>query len=185
MKAKQYWSRAGRWGLFISLLGTAFAARATLITYDVKNIGGDTWEYNYAVTNDTNAAIYEFALDFGIGQYRNLAATAAPSGWDPAVFPSDPGLPDNGFVDFLALYPDAAIESGQTLGGFAVSFDFLGDGTPGAQLFMILDPDFVLDPVSGTTRLATSPVPVPEPATLLLSLLGVVALLHRRRPIAA
>lgn len=190
MKAKEYWSRAGRWGLFVSLLGTAFAARATLITYDVENIEDNTWEYTYAITNDTDAAIERFLILFENGRYENLAAKTPPSGWDPLTIQPDPKLPDQGYVDFLAFVPDAAIGLRETLDGFAVSFDFLGVGMPQAQDFLILDPD-VGAPMqiigNGTTQLATSPpsVPVPEPATLLLSLLGVAALVYRRRPTAA
>jgi len=49
---------------------------------------------------------------------------------------------------------------GETVSGFAVSFDWLGGGEPGPQTYEIVDP--------GTLATIDSGVTVPEPTTLLL-----------------
>jgi hypothetical protein len=105
---------------------------ATSVTYDVQNLGGTTWEYTYTVANDTlGVDIEEFTIWFELGLYENLVATATPADWDPLAIDPDPGIPDDGFYDALALV--AGITPGGSLGGFSVSFDFLGAGTPGSQ----------------------------------------------------
>lgn len=141
-------------------------SQATLIEYDVQNIVGNTWEYTYTVTNDTLASDIELIdVFFTLGLYENLVPTVTPAGWDPLVFQPDPGLPDDGIYDVLALFVPG-IAPGDTLGGFGVQFDFLGIGTPGDQYFDIVDP-FTFDSVdSGMTQASSTspPMPVPEPS---------------------
>lgn len=133
---------------------------ATTVTYDLANISGNTWEYTYSVSNDTLAQdIEEFTIFFDLALYENLVATATPAGWDPLVIQPDPGLPDDGFYDALALTVAAGIAPGGALSGFGVQFDFLGVGTPGAQPFDIVDPLTFNTLDSGTTQLASVPVP--------------------------
>ncbi|MGI9335712.1 MAG: PEP-CTERM sorting domain-containing protein [Gammaproteobacteria bacterium] len=168
------------------MLGVVISAQATIIEYDVEQISGKTWEYSYTVINHTSAPIVEFEILFDLGVYENLHKASAPSEWDPVVAQPDPNIPAAGFYDAMALW-DEEIAAGETLGGFAVRFDFLGDGTPGSQLFNILDPsNFPVPLDSGTTQLAgtTLPAPVPEPATLLLSLLGIAAMVGAGRSLA-
>jgi len=159
--------------LFV-LTGTPVSA--TTINYGVNNIAGNTWEYTYAVSNDTlSVAIEEFTIFFDVGLYENLVAPSAPVDWDPLVIQPDPGLPDNGFYDALELTA-VGIAPGNSVAGFSVQFDFLGAGTPGDQSFDIVNPITfgVID--SGVTRVSA----VPLPAALwlfgsgILSLLGVV-----------
>jgi MYXO-CTERM domain-containing protein len=63
------------------------------------------------------------------------------------------------------------IPVGGAVSGFAVQFDWLGSGAPGAQPFDIVDPQTLQPLFSGTT--------VPEPAGLLL--LALAGLVARRR----
>ena len=75
------------------------------------------------------------------------------------------------------------IAPGVTEGGFRVSFNWLGTGTPGTQAFDIIDPLYFDILESGTTALGQTTA-VPEPATISLFLIGVLGLLGFRRKIA-
>jgi hypothetical protein len=160
------------------------SALATVIEYDVQLVGGNTWRYDYEVTNDTLAdPIEEFTIWFDWNLYGELLLPIAPLNWDPIAIQPDVNLPHDGFYDALVF--GTGILPGATLGGFSVQITWLGAGKPGTQLFDVVNAtDFsVLD--SGLTRLrVTTPPPtgVPEPGTL--GLLGAALLLFpvmRRR----
>lgn len=150
----------------VMMLGVVGASHATVIEYSVTNIAGNTWEYTYSVENDT-LVIEEFTIFFEVGLYENITPSATPVDWDPLAIQPDPGLPDDGFYDALAL--GSGIGQWDSLGGFSVQFDFLGLDTPGAQAFDIVDPVTfdILD--FGTTVLAAQPpTQVSEPGVLSL-----------------
>ncbi len=156
-------------------------AQASIVHYEINNISGNRWEYSYEISNDTLAVdIEEFSIYFDFTLYENLAIGSTPSNWDPLLLQPDPGLPDDGIYDALAL--SAGIAPGDSLGGFSVLFDYLGTGTPGNQAFDILDPFTfaVLD--SGTTQQATSAA-VPEPSFWMLLASGLIPLTFRRQKI--
>ncbi|MBN1766410.1 MAG: hypothetical protein JW860_14225, partial [Sedimentisphaerales bacterium] len=49
-------------------------AQDTQISYLVENLGGDTWEYTYDISNiSLTAGIEEFTIWFDYGLYENLA----------------------------------------------------------------------------------------------------------------
>lgn len=136
-------------------------ASATTVTYVPTDLGGSRWRYDYTITNDSlGTPLDEFTIFFAVGDFANLAVVEAPPGWDPLVVQPDADLPDDGFFDALAL--DAGLAPGATLAGFAVSVDYLGAGTPGAQAFDVVDPATFATIDSGTT----SPVPLPGGAWL-------------------
>jgi hypothetical protein len=95
--------------------------------------------------------------------YENLAPTSTPAGWDPVTIDPDPSLPDDGMYDALALV--SGVAPNDTLSGFSVQFDFLRPGTPGSQLFDIVDPNTFSILESGMT----SPVPLPPVLWLFVS----------------
>ncbi len=151
-------------------------AIATTINYDVTNVSGNTWQYNYTVNNDTlGFDIDEFTVYFDFGVYQNLSVISAPLTWDPVVVEPGNFLNNDGYYDSLALL--GGVAPGGSLGGFSVRFDYLGTGNPGAQFFEIVDPvDFsVLD--SGLTNF----IPVP-PAVWLFGtgLIGLMAVARRK-----
>jgi hypothetical protein len=182
MLAKLDWRLLGALAL-ISFAGSVVPSEATLITFEVAPVAGNTFEYRYVVENDTlGVEIEEFAVYFDVDLFRNLRMPTAPTtDWDAEIFQPDPMLPDDGILDVLALM--GGIAPGTGLGVFTVWADFLGAGTPGRQPFEVRDPGTfdVLD--SGFTVPAGGPVP--EPATLWLAGLGIGALGLRRKATTA
>lgn len=128
---------------------------AMTVSYDVTNISGNTWEYTYTLSNDILAVdIEEITIFFDYTAYENLTLSTAPVDWDPLIF--QPGTTD-GFYDVLALASGIAL--GGSLGGFTVQFDYLPSGTPGSQVFNIVDPLTFATLDSGQTVLAAVPIP--------------------------
>jgi len=149
-----------------SLTAIGSGVPKTQIWYQTSDLGSGHWQYNYEVSNiSLTAPIEEFTIWFDFGLYENLAIqTPNPpaSNWSEIVIQPEPVLQDDGFYDALAL--DAGIGIGQTVSGFAVRFDWLGAGQPGAQFYEIIDPVTFETIDLGWT--------IPEPATLLLFGLG-------------
>ena len=160
-------------------------ARATTITYNATNIGGNTWEYDYTVFNDSlGFDIEQFTIYFSPDLYESLIVGDAPAGWDPLEVQPQNDPFDDGFYDALALSLDVAIAPGESLGGFFVSFIYLGLGAPGSQFFEIIGIDFdtfdliALD--SGET-IPASVVPVPASVWLFgAALVGLVGFARRQ-----
>lgn len=153
------------------------AAHASTITYTATDVGGSTWQYDYSLTNNSEPSdIGEFTTFFTLSQYSNLSVESSPGNWSSIVAQPDPGLPADGFFDGQAL--DAGLAPGQTQGGFAVRFTWLGQGAPGAQTFNIVDPSTFATLEAGTTTLVT---PLPASFLLMLSGMAGLALCARRR----
>ncbi len=173
-------------------------AFAVSITYDVTNLAGNQWRYDYTVANDgslpLSADIEGIQIFFDPASYENLAVAASPATWDLLVFPPDTGLPLDGVLDGYAL-PGPGIAAGNSLGGFSVLFDWLGAEVPGPgdQSFVIYqdlgpscDPEATdCFPVlaSGMT-VATSVVPLPAAVWLLGTSLSALGFVKRRRNLA-
>ncbi len=125
---------------FTTALLAAGSASSTTLTYTATNLGGDSWRYDYTLGNDTlDGPLREVTVYFDLGVYANLAVVASPPEWNSLVVQPDAGLPDAGFFDSLAAA--GGLAPGAVLPGFAVSFDYLGGGTPGSQLFEIVNPE--------------------------------------------
>ncbi len=146
------------------------------ITFEAADLGGGRWEYTYDVTNHAlTIKIEEFTLWFDFGSYEDLTVTTPtpPAGnWDELVVQPEPLLSEDGFYDALVLDEADGIDTGETVEGFSVSFDWLGLGAPGPQSFEIIDPDTFEAIHTGTTT--------PEPAALVLLLLGSIVAMRRR-----
>lgn len=162
----------------LAALVCAPAANATLFTFEATDLGQNTWRYDYSITNDTLAdPLTYFVIDFDLGAYTNLRDAAGPLGWDILLLQPDPQIPAGGVFDALAL--EGGIELGATLGGFSLIFDFLGTGTPGAQLFSVLNLDFEI--IDNGSVVDAASVSVPEPGTLALLGAGLLLTTLRRR----
>ena len=168
--------RLQRCCVFTILIGVniALAGLQTEVAYSTNDLGGGRWEYVYDITNISLAPpIEELTIYFDFGLYDNLEVTTpeTPPEWTQIVWQVEPVLNDPGGYDALANAANIAIDVGETLSGFSVSFDWLGTGEPGSQFYEIIDPiDFdTID--SGWT--------VPEPGTVFL--LGSAAIFYLRR----
>jgi len=157
--------------LFIS---AGFALPVTKIQYQAADLGSGRWQYTYDVTNiGLTPVIEEFTIWFDFGSFDNLSIeTPDPpaGGWNEVVIQPEPVLGDDGYYDALSLALGIGI--GEMVSGFTVSFDWLGSGEPGSQLYEIIDPTTFETLDSGYT--------IPEPTTLLLLGLGGIALRRKK-----
>jgi hypothetical protein len=154
------------------------------VTYTATDVSGSTWEYNYTITNNTPInPIGEFTIFYTIGLYSDLTLELSPSNWSSIVAQPDPGLPADSFFDAQAL--DAGLASGKTANGFSVEFTYLGKGTPGSQLFNIVDPStYATLAVGNTTMVGTTAAPEIDPASAMSGItlfLGSLAVMRGRR----
>jgi len=167
--------------LVLWLEASCLGAVQSQIWYSADDLGGGRWQYDYEVVNiSLTSPIEEFTIWFDYGAYDNLLIKTPdpPAGdWDEIVLQPEPLLTDDGAYDAKAL--GAGIKADpldNTVSGFAVSFNWLGDAlVPGPQFYQIIDPETFETIDSGMTKL------IPEPATLLLLGLGGLALLRKRR----
>ncbi|MBS3955312.1 MAG: hypothetical protein KGZ88_20370 [Methylomicrobium sp.] len=152
------------------------SSNAATINYEITNILGSRWQYNYSVYNDSlTNDIEQFLIYFDHNAFDNLAAVDSPITWDPLVIQPDIFLPDDGYFDLLALA--SGIAPGESLSGFLIEFDYLLSGTPGSQYFEVRDSTSYNLLHSGNTVLAKRNVP--ELNTLLLVIIGIIPMLFR------
>jgi len=155
--------------------GPAFGGLITEVDYTVTDLGSNLWQYTYEVKNISLVEpLMEFTIWFDYGKYDNLSI-ATPNQlsavWNQIIMQPEPVLKDAGYYDALSL--ELGIGQGQTVNGFAVSFDWLGVGQPGPQFYEIIDPV--------TFETIDSGYSVPEPATILLIGLGGLVLQIKRK----
>ena len=154
--------------------------QAAGINYQATNIAGTTWRYDYTVFNDgaVVAEIRLFDILFDPASYAEaslqVASDAGLSGdWDQLILASGVGVP----AAFDVMARGGGIGIGESVSGFAVSFTWLGNGSPGAQDIEIYDAaTFQL-----LGRAVTSQVPGPPALWLLATGLLAAALPSARR----
>jgi hypothetical protein len=157
-------------------------ASAALISYTSTHLAGQTWRYDYELASGvSDPTIAEFTIYFDLAKFANLSVANSPSGWDSIVIDPDVALQADGYFDAVAL--SGGLSPGSSQNGFSVTFDYIGPGSPGAQVFEIVNPITFATISRGMTS-SSDPVNVPEPGTaqlwaIVLPLLG---LLRSRRP---
>lgn len=156
-------------------VGSALADPNTQIRYDIADLGLGQWQYTYEVENlSFPEPISEFTIWFDYGKYDNLAITTQDppaNNWNEIVWQPEPFLADDGGYDAHVIGLNIGI--GESAAGFSVSFDWLGTGSPGSQFYEIINPTTFETIDSGWT--------VPEPATLLLLIVGGLGVMRRRK----
>lgn len=178
--------RNSLFGFLLSVMGGFQSAQALLITSDLTNISGDTWQYNYTVTNNNSVTeILNFSIYFDDFDYDNLILISGPADWDILV--EQPGAffaGEDGYIDLLAL--SSGLGLGQSIFNLIVRFDYTGTGSPAGEQFVDvfpLDafgfPDYSNGPIDTlVTPTILNQVPVHGSGALLL--IGFIALLATR-----
>ncbi len=146
-------------------------AHGTIITTGLSPKGGNTWQADYTVKNDSLAVdIDRFEIEFNYNNYANLSYVNAPSGWSSLIDHPYAITDYHGAFDLLAT--NVGIKPGDTLGGFSLTFDWLGMGMPGMQTFKASDSAFTTQDTGSTS--------VPEPMPILLLAFGFIGILAKK-----
>ena len=75
--------------LLVALMSPS-ALQAANINFNIFNISGSQWQYDYTVENTLPDPIQEFTIYFDWDLYENLAVVGAPpANWDPLVIQPD------------------------------------------------------------------------------------------------
>jgi len=168
--------------LLAILLISAGCLSATQITFTTSLVtpgapGTAIWEYDYTLTGFSFVTNEDLQILFDPTLFGTLQnGIAMPAGdWDLQTFQPDPGLPDNGVYDLLAL-----VDHPSFTGPFSIQFTLLGDVPPVSQSWKVvqLDSNFAPGPVldSGTANSSD----LPEPAAAWLGIAGLSVLVARR-----
>ena len=159
--------------MLFAVTSIASAGLETQISYEVEGIGANRWQYTYDVSNTSLAeGISAFTIWFDLNKYEDLTITSPAelaSDWDQLVLQPDPQLLDDGLFDVLAI--GDSIDVGQSVPGFSVSFDWMGQGEPDTQFYEVINPDTYEVTANGFT--------VPEPTSMLI--FGLASFLARAR----
>lgn len=176
----------------------AGSAQAILIEYELANLGGNMYRYDYTVTNNGTlsgaASVEAFLIEFDEFLYKESSlkhVTPGPLGtqWYEEILGSVPAISPPDYSADASGDLSQAVSNGNSLGKFMVEFEWMGAGTPGSQLFEIYDLNDT-DPVnqpwllveSGQTQLKQAgPHPAPEPAVLALFGMGLLMMRMARR----
>ncbi|TRO82576.1 PEP-CTERM sorting domain-containing protein [Desulfuromonas acetexigens] len=169
-----YWK-----GVFLAwfVLALVTPCLGSSITFEATNLndsgGADRWAYSYRVSGNFNM-FSGFTVYFGVGDSANISASNPQDlgDWDVLTWEPDPGIPDDGAYDAMALVDNASLNS-----VFNVGFDWMGSSAPGSQYFEIYDENFQILESGYTTLALSAPIATPEPGTFLLVGFGGVALL--------
>ncbi|WP_448553286.1 hypothetical protein [Thalassotalea montiporae] len=175
----------------------SYPANAAIIEQDTSLIGGNTYQLDFTIVNDSLASgIFHWFVTLDQTLFENLIVLAGPADWDtfainsgsdnhtfgaqpPGFFPAPPGFP------FISL--------GNEQGDFSLQVDFLGAGTvpllPGGvanEDLSVEVGDFTLN--SPLVAVAANPIPpdpgtppnaISEPPVFLLQCLAIIFLFGR------
>ncbi len=157
---------------------------AATVSYSLRNVSGNTWEYDFTLTTVAPLAQNEgFSVYFDVGEAENLTAISSPQDWsvltiEPGSFIGDPT--SRGFYDALSMN---GLGAGASLSGFILQLDWLNgsprDDEPDFEIYALGD-----DPNTSLTSLKTgtaSVVPIPAALWLFISAIAGLFAFGRRR----
>ena len=116
--------------LAVAVLFSPGSAHAAPIQYNLTNVGGNTWEYSYYIT-DAFLSRQGFRVYFDDQDTSNLTLLPPITvDWDVLLTDPEPVLQSDGTYDALALADNPLFT-----GPFSMSFLWTGVGNPGAQTY--------------------------------------------------
>jgi hypothetical protein len=154
-------------GLFATNLSAA------TIQFQVSNLGGTTFRFNYVPSGFAFQVNQDLDIRFNPALYGTLSNAVVGGGFSALLL--QPDNPPGSFGDYIAL---ALVNNPSLAGPFSVDVIFKGSGTPGVQPFVInqFDPsgNFVSTITSGLTTPLGGPASVPEPGSFSLGVLAMI-----------
>ena len=164
--------------ILVTTISTANGSLMTEIDYDLQDLGGGRWQYEYQIRNiSLTESVAAVTIFFDKHLYSDLQVATAdiPVGWmELPIQPQPSGQP--GWDGRYEIWTDnIGIGVDGSIGWFSISFNFSGAGMPGAQSYHILDPSTFDDIDRGDTQY------IPEPVSMLLLGSGSLIWLGRGR----
>lgn len=158
--------------LFTFLFCLNNSANAALITTEFSELVGNQGTVDINLTLASGEDFNGFSLYFSETLFANLDIISSPANWDSLIFQPD-ALLGAGFLD---SYNAAGLISGVA----RISFTYLSDLPFQSLAYDFYNADFdVVE--SGSSTNVTTPVSVPESSSLMLLMLGLIALGLRNR----
>jgi PEP-CTERM motif len=165
--------------VFVAVLGVgitllAVPTFADSVQFDVTQVSGNVWQYQYFVSGRTFAANQAFTIFFDPTLYTSLQSPPpSATDWHTFVLQPDLNLNSSGNYTSEALVDNASLSS-----SFSLTFMFIGLGTPSSQLFEVDQFDASGKLTSVLSTGVTSPVTsrVSEPSSIVLMGIGVIGL---------
>jgi hypothetical protein len=159
--------------IMVILSASGFGAT---IGYSSSNAGGGMQQYLYTLSGFSLMANQEIALLFDPQLYGTLSNGKAGTAFDLVLLQPNNPTGTNGVYSALALADNPSLA-----GPFSVQFTYLGSGLAGSQPYQINEygsnGQFLRTLGTGMTTLASPPpVSVPEPGSVALTAIGVLAL---------
>ena len=153
-------------------------AEAAVITYESSNLGGNRWQYDYTIFNDSASDIITaFDINFDFGYYSNIEHLSSPAGWDSVAddpFSLGTNLEIDGILTAWALEEAFYLLPNNSLGIFSVVFDWFGNDAPLGQLYVLYGDNNWN--IIGDGWTAGVPPEIPEPQTFMLLGTGILAM---------
>jgi hypothetical protein len=167
--------------LWLPLCGFLFLIQASAATIQYTETGPSAglYTYHYTLTGPfTQYEVIDLSFDGSTTASNSLSGAVAGSDWNIQVLqPAAGGVPGDYYLESKVANPSVA-------GLFSINFGYTGSGTPGPQAYTLYQFDSNGNQIgvigSGYFTTAFTGGTVPEPSSLWLSAVGLLALGVRR-----